>query len=51
MAVIDELVIAFSSDNDELKKGLKESEKAVSQFADEAKNKFSEVGNAIQTAF
>ena len=51
MAVIDELVIAFSSDNDELKKGLKESEKAVSQFADDAKNKFSEVGNAIQTAF
>ena len=51
MAVIDELVIAFSSDNDELKKGLKESEKAVSQFADEAKNKFNEVGKAIQTAF
>ena len=51
MAVIDELVIAFSSDNDELKKGLKEGERAVSQFADDAKNKFNEVGKAIQTAF
>ena len=51
MAVLDELVIAFSSDNDELKKGLKEGEKAVSQFADDAKNKFNEVGKAIQTAF
>ena len=51
MAVLDELVIAFSSDNDELKKGLKEGERAVSQFADDAKNKFNEVGKAIQTAF
>ena len=51
MAVLDELVIAFLSDNDELKKGLKEGERAVSQFADDAKNKFNEVGKAIQTAF
>ena len=51
MAVLDELVIAFSSDNDELKKGLKEGERVVGQFADDAKNKFNEVGKAIQTAF